>query len=537
MNATRRIAIAAGAALFLHVLLIQPNHPLAMTWRAPLLFPLELPVILFAAIALGPTKAGVVFRFCLTLALCIMFILKTADFTSFMALSRAFNPVTDLSLIEAFARLLSGSLGWSLTILAVLFALVAILVVAWGTWWAIGVWLHLPFGWKWRRASLPAALVAMGIAVAEISATMGQFSLPVNPPGAAFTARMGVERVQLVRDTRAELRLFRAAAADDPFAQSSPQFAAIDRDVLVIFVESYGRTSFDTPLFADLHLETLTRYQEELEAEGLGLRSGILTAPTQGGQSWLSHSTFANGLWITNQVSYAAALSSGRRTLFHYAAAAGFRTEALMPQITLDWPESDLMGFENVRVAADLGYRGLPMNWVTMPDQFTLAALDRLVRTGDDPRHVFAQVVLVSSHAPWVPVPEILPWEEIGDGSIYNEVATSGDPPEVVWRDYDRVRAQYRLALDYSLQSVFEYARLHAHDPPLILVIGDHQAAEVIALDDRAEVPFHVIGPGDLVDRLAGVAPTSGLIPAQDAPVIAMEAMRDTMLGAYEVRE
>ena len=188
-------------------------------------------------------------------------------------------------------------------------------------------------------------------------------------------------------------------------------------------------------------------------------------------------------------------------------------------------------------MAADLGYRGLPMNWVTMPDQFTLAAFDRLLGVREDPRRLFAQIVLASSHAPWVPVPDILPWEAIGDGQVYNAVATSGDPPEVVWRDQDRVRAQYRLALDYALRSVFEYIRLKADDPPLFLVIGDHQAAAHIALDDRAEVPIHAIGPAALVDRLHLIAQTEGLIPDADVPVLGMEDMRDLLLRAFEVRE
>ncbi|MEM8881866.1 MAG: sulfatase [Pseudomonadota bacterium] len=535
MKASKAAALF-GAALLLYLILVQPNHPLAMTWAALLLFPLELPAILLGAIVVGQTRAGRVFRIVLTLVLTVLFVQKTADFISFSALSRAFNPVTDLSLIEAFFRLLSGSLGWPLTLLATAAALVATLAVALGTWWALGVWIRWPLRGGLARATTPLALLATALAVAEIGDALGRWSLPYDPPGAAFTARVGVERVQLIRDTRAELRHFRALASADPFAQTPPQFSAIDRDVLVIFVESYGRTSFDTPLYSDLHLATLARYSTELGQAGLSMRSGFLTSPTQGGQSWLSHSTFANGLWITNQVSYAAALSSGRDTLYHYASEAGFRTAAVMPQITLDWPEAELMGFEDVLVAADLGYRGLPMNWVTMPDQFTLAALDRLIRTGDDPRHLFAQVVLVSSHAPWVPVPEILPWDTIGDGTVYNEIATSGDPPEVVWRDRTRVRSQYRLALDYSLQAVLEYARLHADDPPLILIVGDHQAAESIALDARAEVPLHVIGPAALVDRLQSVAQTVGLIPAVDTPIAPMETMRDVLLTAFEGR-
>jgi hypothetical protein len=121
-----------------------------------------------------------------------------------------------------------------------------------------------------------------------------------------------------------------------------------------------------------------------------------------------------------------------------------------------------------------------------MPDQFTFAALDRLLRDGGDARPLFAQVATGSSHAPWVPVPDMVDWDEIGDGRIFNEMAASGDPPDVVWRDRDRVRDQYRQAIDYALNVVFDYAARHAADPPLIFVVGDHQAAGFVALDETS---------------------------------------------------
>ena len=34
-------------------------------------------------------------------------------------------------------------------------------------------------------------------------------------------------------------------------------------------------------------------------------------------------------------------------------------------------------------------------------------------------RPVFAMVALISSHAPWTPLPRLLPWEAIGDGAVY----------------------------------------------------------------------------------------------------------------------
>lgn len=529
MNVLRLIA-AAGV---LHLVLIQPNHPAAFGWGALIVFPLELPVILLTMIALPPGPVARVVRAGPTAVLTLIMALKTADVVSFNALSRGFNPIADFPLVESFIRLLNGALGPVLTGLAIVAALLAVILVAWLIWWATGVWSRMVIRGVGAWLSGIAAGLAAVVMVAEAGQTMGRWDLPASPPGTAFTARLGAERVVTMRQTLSELRSFRTEVVNDPFAGAEGLFALIDRDVLIVFVESYGRTSLDTPYFAQLHRETLAAYGDRLRAVGLSVRSGVLGSPTHGGQSWLAHSTVSNGMWIDNQVRYGAALASGRQTLYHYAGAAGLHTATVMPQITLDWPEADVMGFEDILTFDDLGYAGLPFNWVTMPDQYTLASLDRLLRNDDDPRHLFAQVALISSHAPWVPVPEILPWEDIGDGTIFNEVAASGDPPEVVWRDRDRVRFQYRLAVDYALQSVFEYALLHAEDPPLMVVIGDHQAASIIGLDDRREVPVHVIGPEYLTAPLAGLAPTGGLLPGADTPVVPMDALRDIFLDAY----
>ena len=193
------------------------------------------------------------------------------------------------------------------------------------------------------------------------------------------------------------------------------------------------------------------------------------------------------------------------------------------------------MGFETILAAEDLGYAGRSFNWVTMPDQFTFAAMDRLLRQGGrDGRPLFIQVATGTSHAPWVPVPELLAWSAVGDGRVFDAVAASGDPPDVVWRDRDRVRAQYRLAVDYALQTVLAYAARHARDPPLMIVLGDHQAAGFVALDERPDVPLHLIGPAHLVDRAAvdwGLSP--GLIPPVAAPVTRMDRMRDRILATF----
>lgn len=530
----RAVLRPALAALVLYLLLVQPNHPAALGWGGLAVLPLELPVLLLTLMAAGDGRTGRLIRFALVAALILAAVVKAADFAMFTALSRGFNPVADLALAEAGLRLLSGAIGLLPAALAVCAAVMAVGLIAALAWAATGVWAGLsPHAPSRRGAAAAGAVLCAGVAVAQIGTTMEGWRLPVQPPGTAFTARIGLEKVQAARATLADLRNFRAAAAADTWDRAQGVLDRIDRDVVIVFVESYGRTSLDTPQYADLHRATLAAGQARLADLGLSVASGILTSPTRGGQSWLAHATFANGLWVDGQTRYGAVLASGRQTLFHLAARAGFHTAAVMPQITMDWPEAELMGFETVLPARDLGYRGLPFNWVTMPDQFTFAALDRLLR--DDPRDrpVFVQVATGTSHAPWVPIPRLVDWDAIGDGGIFDEMAVSGDSPEVVWRDHDRVRSQYRLAVDYALQTVLSYAERHAEDPPLIIVIGDHQAASFVARDDRPDVPIHVIGPAHLVDPTRSWGLTPGLIPPDDAPVRPMNEMRDLMLETF----
>jgi hypothetical protein len=186
-----------------------------------------------------------------------------------------------------------------------------------------------------------------------------------------------------------------------------------------------------------------------------------------------------------------------------------------------------------VLAAADIGYRGKPFNWVTMPDLFTLSALERRLLAGPRDRPRFAEVALISSHAPGVPIPPVIDWQAVGDGRVFDRWATSGDPPEVVWRDRDRVRLEYRKAIDYSLQVLGEFALLHAEEAPLLVILGDHQPARFVSGSDSFDVPVHVIGPPGLIAGLDDWGWSSGLVPEAEAPVWRMDAFRDRFLAAF----
>lgn len=527
-----------AATLLLYLVLIQPNHPAAMTWGALRLFPLELPALLAALIALGPGKAGRMVRAMLIAVLVVIAVLKLADFATFIAFNRGFNVAVDFNLLPAAWVLTQGSIGPVLAALAVLGALIVLVALTVGLWWATGVWARLPAP---RPARLGAAVLfvpAMALAVAEIGHARRAWQLPPDfraaLPGAAFTARVGVERVAQFRDTRADLARFRVAAAQDPMREAGPLFDHLgETDLILVYIESYGRSSFENPLYIDTHTGTLRAIEADLADRGLTMRSGWATAPMVGGQSWLAHGSVATGLWLDTQGRYRAVLSSDRQTLLHFAQREGRRTVAIKPAHIFPWPEGEFFGFDAIYNAADLGYQGEPFNWVTMPDQFTMTALDRLERSVPQGMRtpLVAQVALVSSHAPWVPIAPLIDWEQVGDGSIFTQWANEGDPPEVVWRDHDRVRDQFRLAIDYSLQVMGSWAARHADDPPLIIMLGDHEPARFVSQVPGYDVPVHVIGPPELVARFAPLGWTPGMIPTPETPPIRMDALRDALLG------
>ncbi|MCZ8152320.1 MAG: sulfatase-like hydrolase/transferase [Rhodobacteraceae bacterium] len=523
------------SAVVLHLVLVQPNHPDAVTWQALILFPLELPVLLLGLALLGDGRAGRWLRRGLAGLLVLVIAAKAADMAMFVAFGRGFNPVGDRMLAGAGVNLLTGSAGPVVAVAAVLGLVVLVGGLFWlleramATWARAGL-LAQPVA---RRVAGGVALVMALVATYEVAGIMNRWQMPWNPPGAAFTARVAAEEVRLVMRSGAAMREFRAAAEADPLRGRTDLLDRIDRDVVVVFIESYGRASVEGPLFAETTQGVLTKGEAALAVRGVAMRSGYLASSTRGGQSWLAHATFASGLRVSDQLRYQALLASGREGLFHIAQRAGFETGAVMPAITMAWPEGEKKGFDRIFPAAELGYKGLPFNWVTMPDQYTLAAFDRLLGAAGEGRR-FSQVVLISSHAPWVPVPRLVPWEEVGDGRIFDAMAQEGDPPAVVWRDRDRVRDQYRQSVAYSVEVVLDWlARMDPERMPLTFVLGDHQAAGFVAGEDRYDVPIHVIGPAALVERAADWGFMPGLVPPVEMTPLPMQAMRDRIVAAY----
>lgn len=512
------------AILLLFATLILPSHPAGLTLERLWRLPLELPAILFALCLLrGRTFAWSVLAVALFIGLSTF--LKLADLGTFSAFSRPFNPMVDVPIMVAGWHLLTGTIGLSSAIAAIVGALVlwfsASLAIAWGL---LGL-RHLP-----GSARRPIAFASLIVLIA------GAASLTVSgsPRLTANAVPFLTERLALMQTAMRDLAAFNKALGDDPLAElpADTRYSALTgKDVVILFVESYGRSVVEDPRYAPQTTDRLRAVEAELAENGYGMRSGWVTSPTMGGQSWLAHGTLLSGLWTDDQARYDRLIASRRESLNRLFQKSGWSTIAVMPAITMDWPEAGWFGYDHTYPAAALGYRGLPFNWVTMPDQFTLKALEDKRRALDKP--VMAEVALISSHAPWTPIPHLVPWDEVGDGSIFGEQAKAGDPPSVVWADPERVRFQYAKSIDYALETIGSYVARFGKDTVLI-ILGDHQPAPIITGPDASrDVPLHVIADDPAVlSRIADWGFAQGMIPPEGPAAFRMDHLRERFTRA-----
>ncbi|WP_281826911.1 sulfatase [Jannaschia rubra] len=508
---------AVLAVVLLQAVLRFPGRPRDMGIGTFLLLPIELPIILLALLILRAwwLRAAVV-----TGATGVL-ILRIADIGTFQAFSRPFNPALDLHLLVSGWDLLSSSIGRAQALALIAAAVLAVGAVAAALWWALSALVRLRGVARRAAVAVSALLLVAGLAGLAVPRA------PVTADLIPETARRLGRMTDAVRD----LRAFAAELPQDDVGQ--PGFAALrGRDVIVVFVESYGRSFVEDAPFAPAAQDRLRAVEARLAEAGWHARSGWLTAASRGGQSWLNHGTFLSGLWVDGQARYDRLMTSERRSLNRLFGQAGWRTGAVMPAITLDWPEAAWFGYDVTLDAAGLGYRGQPFEWVTMPDQYTLTALDDRLR-GTGP--VMVEAALITSHAPWTPLPRILPWEEIGDGSVFDGSNRDGDTPREVWADPDRIRTQYALALDYSLEVIGQWVARQPEDA-LIVVLGDHQPAQLLTGPDAtADVPIHVMSrDAALLDRLPDDIFGPGMIPSPDRPAQRMDAMRAVFATEFE---
>jgi hypothetical protein len=431
--------------------------------------------------------------------------------------ARPLDIVLDPLLLAAGFRLIAGSLGpWA----AVLASLLA----------AAGVVLTACVMRRLLGRALGHAPPAGGLAVALIAVLVLAVELRAPDGGIVRPALVDLAQAQSARarHTLAE-RDALLDRATSPAMAARPIPALAGRDVVVVFVESYGASALDQDRYADTIRPTLRQAESRLAAAGLGAVSTRMRSPIRGGQSWLAHASALSGQAIDNNYWYSLLLESGQDMLTDDFRATGHTPLVVAPAIVQPWPEAGGLGFDGVYPAAALAYSGPSSGWVGIPDPYTLHRYSRDLRPTHDGA-VFAMLLLISSHAPWSPNPPLPDDPSALDrADPWPDWQAPANDPLAYWRDTDRLRARYPASIAYSLQATFDWAARDLPGDALLVVIGDHQPVTLITGPEAgSDVPVHFVsGDRALLDALADDAGAAGLdLPAADRDAPGLHTLR-----------
>ena len=524
------------AVLVVGAVLVTPQRLLQFTPLAFLRIPVEGLVLVGLALLLPARRVRVVAG-TVGLLLGVLAIVRVMDLGFREALNRPVNLITDWRLVPPGLSTLRDSVGsgWATVAVAgaVLVVVVVPVVVALSVVRVCSAVARRRALWGMSAAALGVAWVVCGL----VGVQLAPYAPLASHSAAELTAQQLSDSVRNLRDLPEFHRELTAPDAWSTRPTADLLTGLRGKDVLVVFVESYGRVAVQGSSFApgvDALLDSGTR---DLSAAGYSSRSAFLTSPTFAGISWLAHATLHSGLWVDTQQRHDQLLDSNRFTLAAAFAKAGWRTVADVPSNRDPWPEGRrFYHYDTDYDRHDVGYQGPKFSFAAMPDQYTMAAFQRLeLAPGHKP--VMAEIDLVSSHEPWTPLPHLLPWNRLGDGSVYDGMPAEGAAPADVVGHPDRVRALYAESIRYSLSTLISFVTTyHRQDDDLVVVLlGDHQPSSVVSGPGAShDVPITILARDPAVlQRTSAWRWDDGMLPGPDAPVWRMDAFRDRFLSAF----
>ena len=529
-----RLAVTVLSAVLVWGVLVAPDRYLQFSPAAFARIPVEGLVLVAIALVLPawPRRivaavAGILF-FLLTLA-------KILNIAFYLEIGRPFNPVfgwADIGPAIGVVRDTIGPTRTNIALAAVWLGLILLVgAIAAAT-------IHITtVAARHRRATVRglAALTAVWALCAALSLQLIRGS-PVASASATSLVVAQVRGTQAaLRDERRFEQVLRRSDPEASVPAADLLTGLRGKDVIIAFVESDGQvavqgTSFSPGVDAALRLDTAA-----LAHAGWSARSAWLNSPGFGGVSQLAHSTLQSGLWVDTELRYARLVASHRFTLSDAFDRAGWRTVGDSPENDPVWPPgTSFYHYDKIYNRFNVGYRGPAFSYATMPDQYIMSKFQRNeLRPGHKP--VMAEIDLVSSHYPWAPLPSMVPWSKVGNGSIFDPMPARGETRFSVLDNASKQRQAFATSIRYSLRVLTSWVT-ELNDPNLVLILlGDEQpAAPITGSGASHEVVASIIAHDPAVFRqMASWRWRDGLLPGPSAPLESMSAFRNQFLRAF----
>jgi hypothetical protein len=493
---------------------------------------LELAVLLAALVAWSSfvRPAGWLARSVLTLLVLLLVLGRYAVVTAPALYGRPVNLYFDAEHLPNVAAMLVEVAPWWLVVLlgvgvvAVLAALVAAIA------WCLG---RVFDGLRSRDTRRALGVIAFGlVGVYVVARVLEQpvryrYSTPVTPSyleqARFFLAARAADRNRTLPVVPLERSDFGRLAGDD---------------VVLMFLESYGAATYDTPAIARIVTPARDELAHAAAETGRHVVSAFVTSATFGGASWLAHASFMSGLEVRETGDYMLLLTQQRDTLPKLFRAAGYRAVAVMPGLKNEWPEGAFYGFDALHGERALDYRGPDFGWWRIPDQFSLASVAAIGARDDSHAPRFTFLPTINTHIPFLPVPPYQPdWPRLLSADPFDaaDVAASlaREP------DWEALGGPYAESFAYTFTYLAGYLRERAAADELLVLIGDHQpVAGVAGVGARWEVPVHIVTPrADLAADLVAAGFVAGVALApEQRPLGTLPELLTLLLRTFDSR-
>jgi phosphatidylglycerophosphate synthase len=529
-------ALTILAVLALWVALVAPDQPKYLTVTGFMRVPVEGLVLVGVAVFLPKTPRRVL-AVSVGLLLTLVVVLKVINYEVFTLYNRPYDPLGDTTQLGNGIDTLRSLVGGTETKLIEVGAGVGTVVLAVVLTTAM---LRLTRVAAENRRWALRAVAGLG-AVGALCWALGAQLISHTPIASTQSAGLVVDEVNAVRADLHDRSVFAAEIKHDPIA-STPTNRLLTslrgKDVLLVFVEAYGQLAVQGASFSPKVDAALSQGDERLKSAGFSSRSGFLTSATYGGISWLAHSSLQAGLWVKNQDRYNQLLSDKRFTLAEAFKKAGWRTVDDDPSNDRPWPQGKAFyHWDAIYNRYQVGYRGPTFTYASMPDQYIFSALQRLELAKAHRRPLFAEVDTVSSHMPWNRIPRQVPWDQVGNGAIFNRTPIDHETGNF-WGNPPRVQAAYGRSVVYALNTLTSFVEHYGKQNLVMIVLGDHQPLPIVSgRSANHDVPISIISHDPKVlKQIKSWGWGSGLRPSPHAPVWPMNAFRNRFLSAFDSR-
>lgn len=388
--------------------------------------------------------------------------------------------------------------------------------------WALGVLARdvVPYAlrarWTWAVSALAAVTVLAHLAGVVPGVTWHLVTHPVTPTYArqALLLANALLPGRVARVLPASTTLDAALAAPPEAALG----ALRGRDFKLIFIESYGAMAFDHPRVAPQLDAARARFAQDIAGSGRVVASAFVRAATFAGASELSHLSLLSGIDLTDPLRHDLLLTTDRPTLTTLFRRAGYQSVGLYPALSWDWAERRFYGFDLFLDGRDLDYRGPPLGYWKIPDQFTLARVEQMLPRDAAARPRFLFFPTITSHLPFGPVPPYQPdWQRLLTPDPFG--AEESQRLLASFVDWIDMLPNYVGMFDYTYRWLGGWLQRPEPRDSVILLVGDHQpAASVSGAGASWEVPVHIVTRDpDLLARFIALGFTAGLQPQRPA--------------------